>query len=172
MSLKSAPSDINLTGQIVEYLQAVEAIHQSNARNSDQSPVSSSEGLVLDYGCSFGECIPTGFQSLKKDSFQTCYERMLAEPSLIYCEGYALAEGMFTPLIHSWLISEDGQVHDLTWKPVKTGYFGIALQADFVKATVEKTGCYGILASDYLQDFSIHRQGFADISRHPKFHQS
>lgn len=97
---------------------------------------------------------------------------MLAEPSLIYCEGYALAEGMFTPLIHSWLISEESQIHDLTWKPEKTGYFGVALQANFVRATVEKTGCYGIFASDYLQDFSIHRHGLTDISRSSKFHQS
>ncbi|MCT7957192.1 hypothetical protein [Laspinema palackyanum] len=172
MSLKSAPSDINLISQIVNYLQAVEAIHQSRPRNPDQSTFPSSEGLVLEYGCSFGECVPIGFQTLKKDSFQTCYERLLADPSLIYCEGYALAEGVSTPLIHSWLIGENGQVHDLTWKPVITGYFGIALESDFVKANVEKTGCYGILASDYLQDFFIHRHGFSNVSRHPKFHQS
>lgn len=171
MSLKSAPSDINLISQIVEYLQAVENIHQSNVRNP-QNSFPSSEGLVLQYGRSFGECIPTGFQTLEKNSFQTCYERLLVDSSLIYCEGYALSTEMFTPLIHSWLMDEEGQVHDLTWKPQKNGYFGIVLQSDFVKATIEKTGCYGILASDYLADFSIHRHGFADTSRHPKFPQN
>lgn len=81
------------------------------------------------------------------------------ELGLRYCEGYASSD-LGIPTLHAWCVDPDDQVVDPTWpEPAEGAYFGLALPLDLVRATVVRTGCWGVLANDYLDDLRLLRTG-------------
>lgn len=100
-----------------------------------------------------------------------CYsvskELALADPSLIYCEGYAFAERMNSrfPLRHAWLINENGIVIDPTWGTAGVWYYGVSFSTNWVKDIWAKRerndpdyDC-SIFQANYLEQHSILQHG-------------
>jgi hypothetical protein len=70
-----------------------------------------------------------------------------------YCEGYAVALGLF-PMEHAWVVDEsDGQVVDPTWAN-GTDYFGVKFTRKFAAEFVLRVGHYGIFSNLYLLHMS------------------
>jgi hypothetical protein len=148
-----------LTQQIIGYLKAVHRVYESAAGNV-QPVMMSSESLVLRYGRSFSQRVPTRVRGRRGKCFQTCYDWIVQDSSLTYCEGYAICKGLVLPVLHAWLVSAQGEVHDPSWTDKTTAYFGLELTRDFVLTTVGQTKSYGIIESDFMLDFALHRNGF------------
>lgn len=70
----------------------------------------------------------------------------LEDSSLIYCEGFALREGLI-PMHHAWCLNSRGEVLDLTW-PFSAGneYLGVALQTSVLRDHVMQGEVWGLLA--------------------------
>jgi hypothetical protein len=98
--------------------------------------------------------------------YANCQRLVLKNRSLTYVEGYAMAAGVSIPLQHAWLLDADGYVIDLTWEPSGCCYLGIAFQTAWVKSIWNsrkqkgRTDELSILQGNYLEDFSIFKQGF------------
>jgi hypothetical protein len=56
----------------------------------------------------------------------------LADPPMIYCEGYALAPTTPTPIHHGWLTNSDGVAFDPTWQKPGLVYIGIPFLLKFL----------------------------------------
>lgn len=65
-----------------------------------------------------------------------------------YCEGYAIAPGLF-PMEHAWVVDEsDGQVVDPTWAE-GTDYFGVKFTRKFTAEFALRVGHYSIFGNLY-----------------------
>lgn len=165
-----APISSTLTQQIVGYLKAVHQVYQD--ADQGEPRIMSSESLVLRYGCSFNQRVPARVKGTRGRCFQTCYDAILQDSNLTYCEGYAICKGLLLPVLHSWLVSAKGEVHDPTWNEKNTAYFGIELEREFVLETVALTQSYGIIQGDSRLNFPLHRQGFPIHAIARQFHPS
>jgi len=94
-------------------------------------------------------------------------------PQLNYCEGFAIDDDLLIAVSHAWLINDAFEVVDPTWTgKMFTGctYFGVVLNHNFVVNFITKTRHYGILESDYLNDYQLLQKGFPEGALHTKFH--
>jgi hypothetical protein len=65
-----------------------------------------------------------------------------------YCEGYAIAPGLFS-MEHAWVVDEsDGQVVDPTWAE-GTDYFGVKFTCKFTAEFALRVGHYSIFGNLY-----------------------
>ena len=98
--------------------------------------------------------------------YANCQRLVLKNRSLTYVEGYAMAEGVSIPLHHAWLLDANGYVIDPTWETPGCCYLGIPLATSWVKSIWNsrkqkgRTDELSILQGNYLEDFSIFKQGF------------
>ncbi|BAZ47091.1 hypothetical protein NIES4102_41370 (plasmid) [Chondrocystis sp. NIES-4102] len=125
------------------------------------------EELVLDLGVEMSfsplpEDIKLGFQ---KGCYYNSFRVLVDNPDLIYCEGYALQSDLSLPLIHAWLVNEDGQIIDPTWNNCNTVYLGIPFNTEwFIKLlrSRDREDCLAIFESNYLEKFSLLKEGLPD----------
>ncbi|MCY7385812.1 MAG: hypothetical protein LH628_25255 [Microcoleus sp. CAN_BIN18] len=98
--------------------------------------------------------------------YANCKELALKNHNLTYVEGYAMAQGVSIPLQHAWLLDTDGYVIEPTWEPPGCCYLGIPLATAWIKLIWNSrkqkkcTDELSILQGNYLEDFSIFKQGF------------
>jgi len=98
--------------------------------------------------------------------YANCQRLVLKNRSLTYVEGYAMAQGVSIPLQHAWLVDANGYVIDPTWETPGCCYLGIAFRTAWVKSIWNsrkqkgRTDELSILQGNYLEDFSIFKQGF------------
>ena len=70
----------------------------------------------------------------------------------LYCEGYAVPEGLHFPLEHAWLIDwRTGEVHDPTW-PDGVAYFGVVFQPEYHRRFILALSKWGVLPNLALED--------------------
>lgn len=67
-------------------------------------------------------------------------------PRFRYCEGYAIAKGLF-PMSHGWLIDQEDQVVDVTWTDITLEYFGVIVRRDFLSSELRRSRRFGIFES-------------------------
>lgn len=87
--------------------------------------------------------------------FTVAREVMFRSPSteLFYVEGFAMPPSTMFPVHHAWLVTENGEVIDPTWRgqiihksPLGPGveYLGIMFDADYVRRRAMKTKVWGM----------------------------
>lgn len=118
--------------------------------------------LLLRQGMSFtppafGAALPLG----------TCYtvaiSVAMADPAMVYCEGYALLSG--TPIPHAWCCTEYGEVIETFLKTPATEYYGIALRTEYVRKVAMRQGDPESSALDDWTDLWPLVRGVENISQ-------
>lgn len=107
--------------------------------------------------------LPKGFARMKP---KNCYENAVlcvlkGQERYRYVEGYA--RGMLA-MEHAWVLdAEDGKIFDPTWPfdDDHQEYLGIVFPNEFMWETVVKTGFYGLISNDWLNDNSLLKHGAA-----------
>lgn len=70
-----------------------------------------------------------------KQCFQNAGELLTADPSLTYCEGYAVLPDIGLPMLHAWCLTAEGRVVDPTWRDAEQAfYLGLPYQPEFCLA--------------------------------------
>lgn len=92
---------------------------------------------------------PRGLQrGPKRNCFGNAMHAAIANPDLIYCEGYANA---VIPTMHAWCVDGEGTVWDPTWDEEQgRDYYGIPFNIDFVVAWTMAKGTTGVLPFDAM----------------------
>ena len=80
---------------------------------------------------------------------------MLADDTLIYCEGYALFEPGSHPTIHAWVTDGKGRAFDNTWPKPGVAYAGVPFKSLFVNMTALKNHATVSLLDDYLNNWPL-----------------
>jgi len=128
------------------YLRTIASMSRSSVQ--EDFKFSGMPDLVLQMG---REMKPIALpQNIKLGYPQHCYynAQALAKrlPTLIYCEGFALAESSLIPVPHAWVMDRQWQAIDPTWERSKYPeaiYLGIPLHINWVRAVLSaraKTG--------------------------------
>lgn len=80
-----------------------------------------------------------------KSCFMNASLAMLADDSLDYCEGVAIAANITLPFLHAWAVDADGNVVDPTWdNPEKCRYYGVRYDRKKYTRHIFKTQFYGV----------------------------
>jgi hypothetical protein len=89
--------------------------------------------IVLEYGWWYEPC--GNVQDCGFGTPQQCHtnaaDLVLADDSLFYCEGYALAKGVSQPTLHAWVTDGTGRAIDNTWATPGVAYAGVPFQSQF-----------------------------------------
>jgi hypothetical protein len=86
---------------------------------------------------------------LRKGVVKECFKNaaeLALETGWTYCEGYAL--GTIIPVIHAWVIDDEGNVIDPTWEPNGIEcreYYGVEIPTDFLLKTILRREKYGVI---------------------------
>jgi hypothetical protein len=125
------------------------------------------EELVLDCGTTM-EAKPLP-KNIKRGLPKCCYwnSQQLAfkRKSLIYVEGYALAEDVPMAVAHAWLLTPEGYAIDPTWETPGICYLGVPFSTEWVKSVLKARKKRGrgddlsIFECNYLEDYSLLKQG-------------
>ena len=129
------------------------------------------EELILDCGkeMSFAP-LPKNIElGLPKGCYYNCLQVLDEHPELIYCEGYALADGLVLPVPHAWLINSVEEVIDPTWN-TDGAYIGVPFNTDWLISFFEfrnPEDYLSVFQNNYMEDFSLLTEGLPEeaISR-------
>lgn len=124
------------------------------------------EELILDCGVEMSYApLPNNIdRGSPKNCYYNCFELLREHPDLTYCEGYAMSEDLPLPLFHAWLIDEDGNVIDPTWKS-GDAYFGVPFNTEwFINLLVSRNreDCLAVFESNYLEKYSLLKKGIPE----------
>lgn len=113
--------------------------------------------FVLDYGWWYEPAkVP---DHLPQGKLQQCHKNatdlVMADDSLVYCEGYALFKDTSLPTIHSWVTDCQGRAIDTTWPQPGVAYAGVPFRISFVTMTALKNDAIGSLLDDYYNAFPL-----------------
>lgn len=90
---------------------------------------------------------------------QECHKNavdlVLADDSLIYCEGYALFKGTSLPVLHAWVTNGKGAAIDNTWPQPGVAYAGVPFKTQFVNMTALKNHAIISLLDDYQNGYPL-----------------
>lgn len=75
--------------------------------------------------------------------FSNAAEQVLADPTLVYVEGYACTKTVPIPLAHAWVMRPDGRIQDPTWSD-GLAYAGIPFSTSVVERVAKETGYWGL----------------------------
>ncbi len=112
------------------------------------------EGLVLDVGREYTpRPLPDDVQlGTVKECFQNATELAMSREGLTYVEGYATSGTTGIAVHHAWVVDEDGNVIDNTWRNIDTGessvgtaYIGIPVSAADHFLAMERYRLWGVL---------------------------
>lgn len=133
-------------------------------RQSQPTPAAKALGLkrtfqkfVLEYGWWYepkqlpDDCVHGAQQQCHKNA---C-DLMLADNSVIYCEGYALLRSGGLPTLHSWVTDGKGRVIDNTWPSVGVAYAGVPFKSLFVTMTALRNRAIISLLDDFQNDYPL-----------------
>jgi hypothetical protein len=136
------------------------AMAKINAKQPTVGSYKSVAEFLLKHGCRFapspypGHLPPPG-------RLKECYHNagiLAVTEGLAYCEGYAAAKNLTTPVAHAWCLDLEGNVVEPTWPDgFARDYFGVAFKVAYVKQCAANREEFGILETDYLEDFKTLR---------------
>jgi len=161
----------DLTERLLSYLkQNAEMINSQNRKFPGK--YKSDYALILDNGIVFEKQTKSPVKGQASFCYQNCYEMLCDHPDLHYCEGFAIHESLFLPLIHAWLINDKKEVVDPTWlNRGETAYFGLVFNKDFITKRLTQTQSFAIIESDYKRDYEMLKNGFTAEMLNQQFYQ-
>jgi hypothetical protein len=113
--------------------------------------------VVLDYGWWY-ESVELPKQ-IALGTTEQCHtnaaDLMLADDSLIYCEGYALFQPGSQPTIHAWVTDAKGRAIDNTWTKPGVAYAGVPFKSLFLSITTLKNHAIISLLDDYQNGYPL-----------------
>ena len=123
--------------------------------------------LVLELGRSFTpQRRPKGIKrGRQKQCYENAYALLAQHPTLTYCEGFVLAEGVRIPVEHAWCIDEEGNVVDNTLRDPSIAYFGIPFDREWAQQQIVRGA--GSLVDELLMAKEIPETAIATASRLP-----
>lgn len=92
--------------------------------------------------------------------------------NLVYCEGFAIPNGLF-PMEHAWIYDTDERrVIETTWTKPGTEYFGIAFKKAFLRKSVLNRKYFGLIG-DWQNQWPILRMTQKQLEKaiHPLMKQ-
>jgi hypothetical protein len=109
--------------------------------------------LILERGMHFNPLSKPRPKGVRKGKNNLCYktstDMVIKDSSLIYCEGYALIEGIDYPFAHAWVSNDKHEVIETTWKTSGSEYFGIPFDRNYLLTSLFEKGAYGLLDPYY-----------------------
>jgi len=90
-----------------------------------------------------------------KECHKNAVDLTMNDPSLVYCEGYALFKSGSSPTIHAWVTDGRGKAIDNTWPQPGVAYAGIPFTSLFVSMTALKNNAIISLLDDYMNDWPL-----------------
>lgn len=149
---------------ITEYLSSVaDMLDEANEGRFEEWAYKSHQRMVLDLGQPFErKALPREFRRMKeKECYGNAFYCVTKFPHdrYQYVEGWA--SGMF-PTEHAWVLdTEDGKIFDPTWPRDDRHfeYYGIVFPTNFVIQHTIKTGYYGLIVNDWMNDNELARLG-------------
>ena len=128
--------------EIKEYLETVRKVQSEMNSKNTEYPFISIEDFVLKNGQLF-RTDPS--IKVKRGQMKDCFmnaQRLAEGKGYRYVEGYAAG---IIPMLHGWVVDENGTVIDPTWKDHDAVYFGVVIPIEYVwKANVLRKA-YGVL---------------------------
>lgn len=100
------------------------------------------EDFVLKNGQFYADKVPS--EDVPRGELKQCFansQKLAEKQGLRYVEGYASG---ILPVIHAWVISEDGKVIDPTWE-FGEFYFGVVFPIWYLRKVNLLRGSYGVL---------------------------
>ena len=113
--------------------------------------------FVLDYGWWYEPAEISKQMTLGSPNqcHKNAVDLMLADESLIYCEGYALFQSGTIPTIHAWVTDGQGRAIDNTWPQPGVAYAGVPFRSLFVNMTALKNHAILSLLDDYQNNYPL-----------------
>lgn len=103
--------------------------------------------------------------------YNNAYDLMDAKPGrYTYVEGFVLPEGVDLPILHAWVVTNDGKVLDNTLETPGRAYRGIPMKPWYVRQMRQRVGAAGVLANQWKLDFELLQNGLPDNAR--RLHES
>jgi hypothetical protein len=120
--------------------------------------------FVLDYGWFYKpEPLPPGIVVANEgECFNNALQLALANPNLIYVEGYALGG---YPIAHAWVTDGSGRVFDNTWATLGLAYAGVPFKTSWVSLIGLKNKGIGSLIDDWEHGWPL----CGELGDTPKF---
>lgn len=122
--------------ELLKYLKFVDQASKGN----------SMESIVLKHGIAYPAPIIARPKGIKKGKDRQCftnaYHICIENKGFKYIEGFALS---IIPVHHAWVLDEDGNVIETTWKEAGEEYYGIELDIPWVNKVIYETKVYGAL---------------------------
>ncbi len=130
------------------------------------------EHLVLAEGHEFErKPLPTQFRKMRE---KMCYQNAYHCVTRDYDDQYLYVEGYARGIIvveHAFVLDlEDGKIFDPTWPRDNDhdgGYYGIVFPTQYMIETTSRTGCYGLLGNDWMDDHNLLRNGRSEWEHYP-----
>jgi len=122
------------------------------------------EELILDRGIEMEHAplLEDIDRGMPKSCYHNCFQLLKDNLDLTYCEGYALYSELPLPLIHAWLVDEDGKVIDLTWDEPDTVYLGVPFETKWfinLLRSRNREDCLAVFESNHMEDYSLLKEG-------------
>lgn len=149
--------------EVTGYLQQVATLRARNPR-PEGYVYSSVEAFVLQHGEPFGPS--TWYAGAPSARQGQCYRNAFQLAQLdpdryTYVEGWA--QGII-PVMHAWVVDEDDQVLEPTWRDGGTAYFGVRFDFDLLCKTALSRRFYGMLDNPE-QKYPLLRSNFLSPTR-------
>lgn len=113
--------------------------------------------FVIQHGWWYDPCdVPVDYE---QGTIQECHKnaQILANErdSLIYCEGFALANADSSPVLHAWVTDGTGKAIDTTWDKPGVVYAGVPFRTLFVRLSCLKSNAHISLIDDWTNGFPL-----------------
>jgi len=121
--------------------------------------------FILRYGCWYERYDIADVVDFREP--QQCYKNatdlVINNPHLVYCEGYALFEGLNRPTYHAWVTGPHGYAIDVTWRKPGLLYAGVPFDREFLLRWLDEVNPREGVIDDWQNNYPL----LGELSEHP-----
>ena len=149
--------DPKLNPMEAQVLRQLESRRRSISQQDTRKRTPSS--FVLEYGWWYARCPKPDHiaQGAPNECFSNAFWLALDNPSLIYCEGFALDQAGMNITHHAWVTDGQGNAIDTTWQTTGVAYAGVPFNLRWLNERGLLQKAIVCVLDDYLNDWPILR---------------